>query len=66
MVATLMIKAKYIAISQAVQQAMQLLFFFDKVLLLQKRLDILFIDKNSVINITKTYQGHKRAKYIDI
>ena len=55
MVATSTTEAEYIAISQAVQQVIQLSFFFNKTLLLQKKLVILFIDNNGVINMTKTY-----------
>ena len=59
-------KAKYIAVFQAVQQAIWLLFFFNEASLFQKKLVMLFIDNNSAINMTKIYQGYKRVKNIDI
>ena len=43
-----------------------LLSFFDKALLSQKKPVILFINNSSIIEITKIYQGYKKAKYIDI
>lgn len=54
-IAILIIEAKYITVSRAIQQAIQLSLFFDKALLLQKKPIILFIDNNSIIEMTKMY-----------
>ena len=42
------------------------IIFFNKVSLLQKYLVTIFIDNNRSINMTKTYQWHKKTKYIDV
>ncbi|KAJ3563743.1 hypothetical protein NP233_g8744 [Leucocoprinus birnbaumii] len=65
-VATSTTEAEYMAISQAVQQAMWLSSFFDQVALPQQRPITLFIDNNGAIDMTRTYRGHKRMKHIDV
>lgn len=55
MVTMSMTEAEYVAVSRAVQQAMWLSFFFDKVSLPQKKLVTLFINNNSAIEMTKMY-----------
>lgn len=59
-------EVEYIAVLRVVQQIIWLLSFFDEVSLPQKCLVTIFIDNNGSINMTKTYQGHKRTKYIDV
>ena len=55
MVAMSMTETEYVAVSRAVQQAMWLSSFFDKVSLSQKKLVTLFINNNSAIEMTKMY-----------
>ncbi|KAJ3552017.1 hypothetical protein NP233_g12969 [Leucocoprinus birnbaumii] len=65
-VATSTTEAEYMAVSQAVQQAMWLSSFFDQAAIPQQRPVTLFIDNNGAIDMTKTYRGHKQTKHIDV
>ena len=51
---------------RAVQQVIWLLSFFEKASLPQQQPITLFINNNGAIDMTKTYQRHKRAKHIDV
>ncbi|KXN84444.1 Copia protein [Leucoagaricus sp. SymC.cos] len=64
--ATSTTEAEYMALARAVQQAMWLSSFMDKIILPQPRLMIIFVDNQGAIDLTRTYRGHKRTKHIAV
>ena len=66
MVALLTVKAKFMAFSQAITQALWLLKYFEEIGLLMTWPVTIYADNNGAIALSMNNKNHQRTKYIDV